>query len=218
MRKSITLFAASLLFLVGFTASAQNSETYRITFTNMTSQIISPPIVATHSIGTKIFRAGEAPSANLAALAEDADGSGLLDALDANPSVNDWAMGGGVLMPGASMTLDVEAASPASRFSAVGMLVTTNDAFFGIDSQVITGGLWRKVFYANVYDAGSEFNSEDCDFIPGPPCGSGGIRDTGGAEGFVSIHSGIHGIDDLSVAAYDWNNPGVMVTVVRVNP
>lgn len=218
MRKSFALIATSLLFLVGFSASAQNTETYHVTFTNLTSQIISPPIVATHSIGTKIFRAGEAPSANLAALAEDADASGLVDALDTDPSVKDWAMGGGVLMPGASMTLEVEAASPAYRFSAVGMLVTTNDAFFGIDSQVITGGLWRKIFYANVYDAGSEFNSEDCDFIPGPPCGSGGIRDTDGAEGFVSIHSGIHGIDDLSSAGYDWKNPGVMVTVIRVNP
>ena len=47
---------------------------------------------------------------------------------------------------------------------------------------------------AAAYDAGSEYNSEDCAFIPGPPFGNGGVRDTDGAEGYVQILSGIHGI------------------------
>jgi hypothetical protein len=72
------------------------------------------------------------------------------------------------------------------------------------------------VVNATAYDAGSEANSEDCDFIPGPPCGNGGVRDTDGAEGYVYIHSGIHGIGGLDPAEFDWLNPVATVKIERV--
>ena len=68
-----------------------------------------------------------------------------------------------------------------------------------------------------VYDAGSEANTESCLSIPGPPCGSAGFRDTADAEGFVHVHSGIHGIGDLAPQRYDWRNPGAYVTVRRID-
>jgi hypothetical protein len=67
------------------------------------------------------------------------------------------------------------------------------------------------------YDAGSEANNEDGDFIPGPPFGSGGVRDTEGAEGFVHIHSGVHGIADLDPAIYDWRNPTAEIRITRID-
>jgi hypothetical protein len=69
--------------------------------------------------------------------------------------------------------------------------------------------------YANAYDAGSEANAELCEHIPGPPCGNGGVRNIEGAEGYVHIHAGIHGIGDLEPDKADWRNP---VVEIRIRP
>ena len=50
-------------------------------------------------------------------------------------------------------------------------------------------------------------------FIPGPPCGNAGVRDTGNAEGFVHVHAGVHGIGDLVAADHDWRNPVAKITI-----
>ena len=214
----LTVVAATLLLAVlPVSVGAQGSANYRVTVTNLTSgQIISPPVVVTHSDNTYIFRAGEAASSQVAALAEDADSSGLLTALAGNPQVADFDIAEGPLLPGASVTLYLDGAGPWTRLTALGMLVTTNDAFFGLDSADVSGRPRSKVFSVPAYDAGSEVNSESCTYIPGPPCGNGGVRDTDGAEGFVHVHSGIHGIADLVPAAHDWRNPVARITVERV--
>lgn len=196
-------------------AAAQPAATYRVTVTNISQQIISPPIVASHSWRTRIFVPGYAASPELAAVAEDADASGLLAALGADPQVLDFAIGDGPLMPGASATLEIEVDPRHNRLSAVGMLVTTNDAFFGLNNLILDGGPGVMHVSVPAYDAGSEANNELCAFIPGPPCGNGGVRDTDGAEGFISVHPGIHGIGDLSAAAWDWRNPVARLTIVR---
>jgi len=76
-------------------------------------------------------------------------------------------------------------------------------------------GSGQHIYPATVYDAGSERNSEDCQYIPGPPCGNGGVRDTAGAEGFVHVHNGIHGVSSLSAQTYSWHNPGAVITIKR---
>jgi len=50
-----------------------------------------------------------------------------------------------------------------------------------------------------------------------PPCGNKFFRDTAGAEGFVHVHSGIHGIGDLDPETLDWHNPVAEVTIRRVD-
>ena len=85
-------------------------------------------------------------------------------------------------MPGETASAVVEGSAWASQLSVIGMLVTTNDAQ-------------------------SEANTELCDHIPGPPCGNGGVRVPEGAEGYVHIHAGIHGIGDLAPSQFDWRNP-----------
>jgi hypothetical protein len=173
-------------------AGAQGPQNVRVTITNLTSgQIISPPVVVTHSAGTYVFRAGEEASSEVAALAEDADSAGLLAALAADPQVADFDIAGGPLLPGDSVTFYLSGTGPWTRLTALGMLVTP------------------------AYDAGSEVNSESCTYIPGPPCMNGGVRDTDGAEGFVHVHSGIHGIGDLVPAEHDWRNPVVRIEVQR---
>jgi hypothetical protein len=96
------------------------------------------------------------------------------------------------------------------------MLVTTNDAFFALNGAEVP--LVRSFEYASpAYDAGSEANNESCAFIPGPPCGKAGVRATEGAEGYVHIHAGIHGVGDLVPAERDWRNPVAKITLRRVH-
>ncbi|MDX1630999.1 MAG: spondin domain-containing protein, partial [Thermoanaerobaculia bacterium] len=99
--------------------------------------------------------------------------------------------------------------------SAVGMLVTTNDAFFGLDSVDVIGGRWWIRTAAPAYDAGSEADTESCSDIPGPPCMNPGVRVTEGAEGYVHVHQGIDGTGDLDPAIWDWHNPVVSIQIIR---
>jgi hypothetical protein len=195
-------------------AAAQNTVTVHIT--NISKQIISPPVVTSHSWMVRVFNPGKAASDELAALAEDGDFSGLVTALEANENVLDVAVGDGLLMPGQTVSLDLAVTGFYDRISAVGMLVTSNDAFFGLESLSFRGSPTSVVrTTAPAYDAGTEFNSESCAFIPGPPCGSPGVRDIDGAEGFIHIHPGLHGSADLSPAEWDWQNPVVRISVAR---
>ena len=197
-----------LLALLAVTAGAAQAQ-WSVTITNATqNQIISPPIVVSHSSAVDLWEVGEPASDELAALAEDADASGLLALLDATPGVADVATAGGVLLPGDSVTLRIDR---GSRLSALGMLVTTNDAFFGLDSARVRGG--SGTFYAPAYDAGSERNTQRCAQIPGPPCGNAGVRSTARAEGFVHISPGIVKRGSLKEADFGWDNPVVKITV-----
>jgi len=202
--------AGFLAATLGMSLSAQ-AETLRVKITNLTQgQIFSPPIVIAHPRNMSTFKFGEAASDALATLAETgspADLAAEVGALGADVATHD-----GMILPGESGIVTIETTGANRRISVLAMLVSTNDAFFAVDSVKPTGRFSR--FFASAYDAGSEANNEDCGFVPGPPCG-GMARDEGGAEGFVHVHSGIHGIADLFPADLDWGNPVAMVNVVR---
>lgn len=93
----------------------------------------------------------------------------------------------------------------------LGMLVTTNDTFYALDSQSVRRG--SGTFYAFAYDAGSEKNTQRCAHIPGPPCGNAGVRVTAGAEGFVHISPGIVRQGSLRPRDHGWDNPVARVKV-----
>lgn len=210
---SIVALAFTLLALVYVAppAVAQNG-TYSVEVTNISHQIISPPIVVSHSWRTRLFASGTPASPGLAAVAEDAVADGLLDALAADPEVFDFAIAEAPLMPGASTTLELDFRPRFDRLSAVGMLVTTNDAFFGVSNFLVSRGVQRTT--APAYDAGTEENNELCEFIPGPPCGNPGVRATAGAEGVITVHNGIHDVGDLASSDWDWRNPVARLTIV----
>ncbi len=209
-------FITVLGMLVSGIAHAEEGQRYDITITNVTrGQIISPPIVISHSKNFELFTLGASASAELAALAEDGVTEPLVDYLATLPSVLDHAVAPGPLMPGTSVTLRVLTRGGFRLISAAGMLVTTNDAFFAIRGMRVPR-YGAEAVEAEAYDAGSEVNSESCEFIPGPPCGNGGIRNPEGAEGYVHIHAGIHGNGDLDPAMHDWRNPVVEVSIRRI--
>ena len=190
---------------------------FDVTITNLTrGQIFAPILVTTHDLGVRLFEAGSPASPELATLAEEGNTAPLAALLMGTPGVADVAIGSGMVPPGASETIRVSNFGIAHRLSLAGMLVTTNDTFAAIDAIALPRGLGVET-HAVAYDAGSEFNSESCAYVPGPPCGSGGMHDPTTPEGFVHVSSGIQGHGDIDPVNYDWRNPVARVVIRRVN-
>ena len=217
--KKVSWFGACVAAGAAMVSSAL-AETYEITVKNLTyAQIFSPPLAAAHNRRLKIFEAGEEAGLGLEILAEDGSPATLANELvlaGADVAVN----GGGTpapVLPGESATFYLDAGGRNNRISVVGMLITTNDAFFGLNSTRVRGA--RKTVRVVAYDSGTEANTEDCAHIPGPPCGNGGNGDNGPeGEGFIHIHRGIHGDeeDGVNAASHDWRNPVAEITIKRV--
>jgi len=218
------LLAATATALIVSSDSAESQTqgptmgTYSVTVTNLTrSQIFSPALVATHRGAASMFEAGTASGTDLQALAEDGNNTLLMAALAADTNVFDVQSGTGMIHPGMSETIMVMADTAHPLLSVAGMMVSTNDTFMGIDGMFLP--LRGKTVLANAYDAGTEFNSEDCAFIPGPPCGNGGVHDPAPAEGFIYISNGLHsaaGAASVPEAEYDWDGPVARVEIQRL--
>ena len=199
----------------------RDKRKYEVIITNLTrGQIFSPPIAIVHDRSFRLFTLGYEAGDGLALLAEEGNPEDLIDAL--NPKF-DYAVADGPVLPGASKSikLEINKRGGLNLISVAGMLVTTNDAFFAVQ------GIWflgkeKAIVEAPAYDAGSERNSEDCDFIPGPPCGNSPAHDPAASEGYVHIHAGIHGNGPegqdprVDPAMHDWRNPVAKVTVRRI--
>ncbi len=232
LKPSVVAAAVGLVSLTGYQAlsvapasidagGSSDRVSYEVSVTNLTrGQIFSPPVVATHSRDlTPLFTLGSPASPELAGVAEDALNQPLIDLLNADNNAFDVktiAGAGGPIMPGETARVIVEGDPRRfNRISMVGMLVVTNDAFFGINGARLPqhGSTSHR---STAYDAGSEANNERCDYIPGPPCNNPMMRMTTGAEGYVHVHAGIHGIGDLAPSTYDWRSDVVAVRVRRL--
>ena len=212
---------AATLAAVPPQVSAQARLNYRVTIYNLThDQVFSPPLLVTHTPAASVFDAGTAASDALRMLAEDGANEPLRNALSMSPDVLTVVAATAAIPPGGSASYEVAAQGRFDRLSAVGMLVTTNDAFFGLDGLDVDADAFRSgatmVALVPAYDSGTENNNEMCGFIPGPPCGSGGVRDIAGAEGYVHVHRGIHGGADLDAARLDWRNPVAKIVISRL--
>ena len=224
--RGIALMGLIVLFSLAASAPALGQVTYEVTIYNLTqNQVITPPVVVSHSGAMSLFTVGQPVIPELATLAEEGNPGPLLGLLPTLPAVFDFAAGPGPIPPAGSMTLQVMSKAGFRRISAVGMLASTNDAFFAISGVQVP--LPPTLFFflpfervrtlnAPAYDAGSEADSELCDFIPGPPCGNN-VHDPADPEGFVHISNGIHGIGDLPADGYDWHNPVARVRIVRMD-
>jgi len=176
----------------------------RITVTNTSDTggtALTPFWFGFHDGSFDLFESGEAASAGLEALAEDGNAAGL----DTEVSEADVDAQSG-LVPGAagpivagevtSTTVDVDGASNGT-ISLAAMLLPSNDAFVGTNTAVElfdeSGaflGAQTVVFEgSNVYDAGTEYNTEeDAAFInqTGPNTGVD-------ENGVVRLHEGFNG-------------------------
>ncbi len=216
MKKFYKQCLIASVLCVGFLPSVQADVMYEVIVTNLTKgQILSPIFVVTHNREYQLFESGKPASEELAALAEDADSSGLTQFQLQN--VQSIRQGDAPIMPGASSTVEIKAKNRRSLLSVAAMLVTTNDAFMALKQVRLPVRFRANPSYTvPAYDAGSENNDESCAYIPGPPCGNAFKKSDIEGEGFVHIHSGIHGGGDLIPATHDWNNPVAKISIRRI--
>jgi hypothetical protein len=197
-------------------------RSYEVTIENLTpvtgegsSQPFSPPVLTTHDRKLRLFRRGRYASEELALIAEDAMNAPMIVKLQASNQTFDIVEGDGAIPPGGSATYEIQSTHRARRLSAVFMLVNTNDGFGGLNAVELPR--WgERVYYVRAYDAGSEENTELTSDIPGPCCGSHGVRQP--THERIRFHGGIKGVGDLSPDVYGWDEPVARVTIRRINP
>lgn len=219
-RNNISLFAGcvfSMSILAVSIAQADDAQLiYKVTITNLTpGQPLAPVMAATHRPGISFFEVGQAPSDELARLAEAGDGKPMADKLAVTPGVGDAEVSTtGLTFPGHSTTMTVSAQRGVDSISVAAMLGATNDAFFAIKDVPLPKGNHAVTYMANAYDAGSETNDELSSTVAG--LGGEGYSPNDSGEGFVHIHGGVHGVGDLVPATMDWRNPVAEIVIERV--
>ena len=217
--KISTLLCMALL-AVTFNTHAVADYRYRtasfeVTITNLSkSSALTPIMVAAHHSKVKIFELGKQPSEALVVLAETGNSSNLTAAY--NGQNDQVVLTSGQLRAGESVTLKFDNIAKNSRFSLASMGLPTNDAFIAVQSVRLPSWKQQRTIRLTAYDAGSETNDESCNNIPGPTCGGAALSPNDTGEGYVYVHSGIHGIADLSASQYTWQNPIAIVTIKRI--
>jgi hypothetical protein len=211
-----------VLFVFAFPkrSLSQDGLVYEVIVTNLTrGQQFTPILAATHPEGISLFTLGSPSTPELATLAEEGNTAPLAGLLMATPGVRDVTTSSGLTNPGASTHIVVQASGRADHISVAAMLIPTNDGFFALNDVELPKGNSELTVFSPAYDVGGERNDELCASIPGPffsECGGpGGGGTAGGGEGYVHIHSGIHGIGNLSAALRDWRNPVAKISIRR---
>lgn len=207
---------------------------FSVEIENLTRGVYFTPLaVAAHPAGTSLFSSGEAASAEIQAMAEGGDISGietLLTGIGATQANNPAA---GLLGPGSYTSADLNTDGTSNTLlSVVAMMLPTNDGFVALNSVEIPTEAGTYTYYANAYDAGTEGNDEIVGSgavgqpgfpAPGPVAaavGSGGTGVSATAEGFIHIHRGVLGDTDASGGESDidstlhrWLNPVAKITI-----
>jgi hypothetical protein len=208
--------------------ASDDVKSYRVTVRVATlEQPIAPSVLVTHDPRFSIFDVGlvddlDPQYEGLAILAETGMPDALAGAIEGAHGVDSVAVlltpthpNPPILLPGESNSTIITASKRKWLFSAVGMLAATNDAFYAVRGVALP----RKgsiTVYGDVYDAGSEPNTELLDDIPAGGNDAYDSPDAAG-EGHIHVHAGIHGSGTLDPATHDWRNPAVEITITRLD-
>lgn len=225
---------ATVLVAALTAAPAANAVDFDVEITNLSNAIyFTPFLAAAHPAGNNLFAVGQPASANLQAMAEGGDTSGLeadVTALGATIVANP---AGGLLAPASSTSFNMNTDGTSNdRLSIVAMLLPTNDGFAGLNAIEIPTTAGTYTFNVNAYDAGTEANDElitggGMPGVAGIPVDPGAVAGTGGtgaagadANPNVHIHRGNLGDTDAAAGASDldsrvhrWLNPVIRVTI-----
>jgi len=186
----------------------------------------SPFFIAVHNeYAPDLFSLGMPPTDGLAEIAESGGTDLLQTMFESDSNVDTIMVKQGPEIPllraGEETVFDVTVSCDYPYVSMASMAVNTNDCFVGINHMMLMPDM---VMTVPGYDAGSEVNNEDCDYIPGPACAGmepSNLRTEGEGEGVVSVHRGVHGMwqgnmTHLDPSLYDWRNPMLQITVKEV--
>lgn len=239
-RTNATTALRMMLCLILFATAAwadPSSRSYLVTIQNLTGgQPMTPPVIAAHKMGTRLFMVGEEAGPEIQAIAENGNNGPLLDALAEDDRVFALEEGStGPLVPGGNpgntpfgnaVSIMITTPAEAGTLSMASMLICTNDGFTGLNGVKLPKK-GASVFFTRAFDAGTEINTEDfADIVP--PCQGligvssddpgTGMTDPALAEGEVIMpHTGIVGGDDLLPEVHGWNEPVGKVTITRVD-
>jgi hypothetical protein len=223
IRNSIYSLTVFLGLIFGGAAQAGwyqhgSEETYRITITNITKgMLFTPFIAASHNQSVGFFSLGEPASMEIAYIAEAGDTAPMAALLNNSGDVYATSGSTGPLLPGQTVSFDIQSTRKFRKLSLAAMLVPTNDTFISLVSVDLPLRRYKASYLATAYDAGSEPNDELCVNMPGPFCGGQGYSPETDGEGFIYPGPGIHGEGDLSVATYDWSDPVAKIVIQRMN-
>lgn len=218
------LLSLSLLLWANMTLAGSQ---YEVTITNITKgQTFTPQFVAIHDRTIQIFDVGGAASDELEILAESGDTGPLTDLLSTKPRhIGEMATIPGLLEPGKSASVIVNANFRHRYLSFAAMLIPTNDTFVGLRGVRLPRH-GQRTYTALGYDAGTEANDQNCVHIPGPRCGGEGlsVEKSDQDEGFIYVSNGFHDLgsqDDaeneiLGPLVYDWRNPIARINIQRL--
>ncbi len=233
MKSYVARMTMLVVALGGISLQTAMAQDMTIQIRNLTQGIyFTPLIVAAHDANSRIFIPGSSASANLQALAEGGDISGIaadLQAVNANKVENPAS---GLMAPGMGISFNLNNQAGNSRLSLAAMMLPTNDGFIGLDSLILptTPGTYR--YFINAYDAGTEANNEVINGggapgtlgIPADPGAKNGSGGTGIASvennPTIHIHPGNLGDDnpaggksDLDAGIHRWLNPVAELTI-----
>lgn len=194
------------------------TTTYEVTVYNLThGQPLSPVAVMLHG-DDSFFTLGEPASEALEVMAEGGDPTDLLGLDMVLESTN----GTGPVLPGTSQTFTVSIVdNDSANLAVMTMLAATNDAFTGFQGLSLEGMEVDDVIYrlTNVYDAGTEANTEEAATLVTAPGGEGFNAERDDVD-FVAMHPGVVGNQDgltnsALTGAHRFDNPAVKITVTR---
>jgi len=234
-RKHSLALALATCFTTAFAASATQAATWDVTITNLTNgNYFTPLLVTAHPHNIHLFEAGSAASEAIEYMAECGNLMPLLDSVEVGGVDADTIENpaGGLLAPGMSTTTMLD--TTEDHLSIVSMLLPTNDAFLGLESQHISDVAGTYTYYVSAYDAGTEANNEilmptdPCTLtdggMPGAPGMDAGTNGSGVATAdsntMIHVHRGVlgdqdatGGNSDLDSTIHRWQNPVAKITV-----
>ncbi len=188
-----------------------NGRTIRVSITNISNTVLTPPIVALCKKRMQpIARLGKPASNALEMLAEGGDTSGLAG-MFADKQCN-YASSSVPVLPGGTVTLEI-AGRKRDYLHMASMILPTNDGFVFTSGKKVKQIKRRGALRLKSFDAGTEFNDELCANIPGPQCGGEGFNTAREVNNFVKPHPGIQGGADVSAQTYSWGNPVALIKV-----
>jgi hypothetical protein len=130
---------AALVTIYLITGQMANATDFNVRIINLTNGIwFTPFLVAAHPDGTSLFTTGQPASANLQAMAEGGDISGLAVDMQGVGATIVENPASGLMPPAMSTNVDLNTDGTSNvLLSVVAMLLPTNDGFSGLNSVTI---------------------------------------------------------------------------------
>lgn len=203
-------FAASdLAASISVERVESTAGTYDFAFTNnSTGQPMTPAVVAIHDPSVSLFSIDRKASNEIQKLVGQGSNESMVSLIETMPEVS--ASGQALVQadtpapfyPGETAILTLKTDATTHVFSAVNMIMCTNDAFTGANSIELPDADETVILEAVPYDAGTESNVLDVNYRLAL-CGGNGDNLHEAENGVTAVHPGQQAGDNFDFASSD---------------